>query len=300
MKNNHVNGWFFLDKPIGVTSNFVLQKVKRIFHNCKAGFVGTLDPLASGFLPVALGSATKIISYIERVDKKYLFTVRWGVKTSTGDSEGEIIQEKKKYPSIESIKNNLNNYIGHLEQITPKFSSVKINGSRAYNLARKNIEFQTKNRKVFVKEIKLLNIISREKAIFSVECSSGTYVRSLAESIADSLGTVGTITELRRIKFGDCKKKLISLDYLLSLVHSEDQNKLVHPIDVVFKNVTKINLSDEQVKKVLTGNYIKMNEDISNESGSKNDLVFAKYADRYVALGMIEKRNFHPKKLLIT
>ena len=111
MKRCHLDGWFFLDKPIGVSSNFVLQKIRKIFNNCKAGFVGTLDPLASGFLPVALGSATKIISYIEKVNKKYLFTVEWGVKTETGDSEGKIIKESNVFPSVEKIEKKLKNSI---------------------------------------------------------------------------------------------------------------------------------------------------------------------------------------------
>jgi tRNA pseudouridine55 synthase len=299
VKRNLINGWFFLDKPLGVTSNFVLQKIRKIFGNCKAGFVGTLDPLASGNLPIALGSATKTISYIEKANKEYLFTIRWGRKTSTGDSEGSILKEKKVFPAVEQIKNTLFSYIGEIEQNTPKFSSVKINGVRAYDLARRNIPFETKKRTILIKKIKLINQISKEKAVFYVNCSAGTYIRSLAESISNAMGTYGTLTELRRIGFGNCKKKLISLDYLLSLVHSDDLNKLVHPIDVVFNEVRKINLNEEQVKKVLTGSVIEMNQnsDLSNEMCEK--IVFAKHANRFIALGLIEKRNFHPKKLLI-
>ena len=154
--------------------------------------------------------------------------------------------------------------------------------------------------KVFINDIKILETISSEKALFYVECSSGTYIRSLAESIANSLGTVGVITELRRIGFGDCNKKLISLDYLLSLVHSDDQNKLVHPIDVVFKEIHKIQLSDKQLKKVLTGSFIEMNENIIPKNIGYDKMVLAKHANDFVALGLINKSNFHPKKLLIS
>ena len=299
MINKNLSGWIFIDKPIGVTSNYVLQKIKKIFKTKKAGYVGTLDPLASGFLPVAIGKATKVISYIENVNKKYVFVVQWGIKTETGDSEGKIIQTKQKYPNEKEIKDSLKYFAGQIEQRPPRFSSVKINGSRAYELARKNIQFKTKTRKVTIDKFELLKKISQNKALFYVECSSGTYVRSLAESIAQSLGTLGTLTELRRIGFSDCNKKLISLDYLLSIVHSDDLISLVHPIDVVFGFKNYINLDHKQMKKVLTGNCIKMSQEFMRFN-MKEDIVFAKYESELVAIGSYENKSFQPKKLLIS
>ena len=299
MINKNLSGWIFIDKPIGVTSNYVLQKIKKIFKTKKAGYVGTLDPLASGFLPVAIGKATKVISYIENVNKKYVFVVQWGIKTETGDSEGKIIQTKQKYPNEKEIKDSLKYFAGQIEQRPPRFSSVKINGSRAYELARKNIQFKTKTRKVTIDKFELLKKISQNKALFYVECSSGTYVRSLAESIAQSLGTLGTLTELRRIGFSDCNKKLISLDYLLSIVHSDDLISLVHPIDVVFGFKNYINLDHKQMKKVLTGNCIKMSQEFIRFN-MKEDIVFAKYESELVAIGSYENKSFQPKKLLIS
>ena len=299
MINKNLSGWIFIDKPIGVTSNYVLQKIKKIFKTKKAGYVGTLDPLASGFLPVAIGKATKVISYIENVNKKYVFVVQWGIKTETGDSEGKIIQTKQKYPNEKEIKGSLKYFAGQIEQRPPRFSSVKINGSRAYELARKNIQFKTKTRKVKIYEFELLKKISQNKALFYVECSSGTYVRSLAESIAQSLGTLGTLTELRRIGFSDCNKKLISLDYLLSIVHSDDLISLVHPIDVVFGFKNYINLDHKQMKKVLTGNCIEMSQEFIRFN-MKEDIVFAKYESELVAIGSYENKSFQPKKLLIS
>lgn len=299
MINKNLSGWIFIDKPIGVTSNYVLQKIKKIFKTKKAGYVGTLDPLASGFLPVAIGKATKVISYIENVNKKYVFVVQWGIKTETGDSEGKIIQTKQKYPNEKEIKGSLKYFAGQIEQRPPRFSSVKINGSRAYELARKNIQFKTKTRKVTIDKFELLKKISQNKALFYVECSSGTYVRSLAESIAQSLGTLGTLTELRRIGFSDCNKKLISLDYLLSIVHSDDLISLVHPIDVVFGFKNYINLDHKQMKEVLTGNCIKMSQEFIRFN-MKEDIVFAKYESELVAIGSYENKSFQPKKLLIS
>ena len=298
MKKNQYNGWIYLDKPLGITSNFALQKIKKIFKNSKAGFVGTLDPMATGFLPIALGSATKVIPYIEKANKEYLFTIRWGAQSETGDVEGKIIKKKKKYPSVDSIKMVLSNFVGSLKQSPHRYSSVKINGLRAYQLARKNIPFHTKKKDIYINDIKLLKSISKDCGCFYIKCSAGTYIRSLSESLAYSLDTLGLVTELRRIGFGDLNKKLISLDYLLSLVHSDGLNKLVYPIDDVFSEASKINLDRKQVKKVLTGSFIEMNN--NNVETIEDKMVFAKHENDIVALGLIKESNFHPKKLLIT
>ena len=293
MNNRNGSGWFFLDKPIGITSNFALQKIKRIFNNSKAGFVGTLDPLASGFLPVALGKATKIIPFIEKCDKRYLFTVRWGIKTETGDSEGKVIKVINLYPNKIDIVKALNKFIGNVEQFPHKYSSVKINGQRAHKLARKNMKFKLKKREIRVNNFTLTNNISEKLTSFLVDCSAGTYVRSLAE-----LGTIGTVVELRRIGFNNFNKKLISLDYLLSLVHSGEFKRLVHPIDSVLNDVAIIQLDDNQVKRVLSGSFVLMNK--NSVKTKKNRMVFAKQDDNYIALGSIKDYTFHPKKLLIT
>ena len=296
MNSNNSSGWFFLDKPIGMTSNFALQKIRRIFNNSKAGFVGTLDPLASGFLPIALGKATKIIPFIEKSDKRYIFTVKWGIKTETGDSEGKIIKKCRKYPKKVDIVNALGEFCGNIEQFPHKYSSVKINGQRAHKLARKNMKFQLKKRQIKVNSFSLINNISEKLASFLVDCSAGTYVRSLAESLGESLGTLATVVELRRIGFNNFNKKLISLDYLLSLVHSEELKRLVHPIDAVMNNVLKIQLDYNQVKKVLSGSFVQM--DKQSVITNKNNVVLAKHEDNYIALGLIKDCAFHPKKLL--
>ena len=298
MNCDNWSGWFFLDKPIGITSNFALQKIRRIFNNSKAGFVGTLDPLASGFLPIALGKATKIIPFIEKCDKRYIFTVKWGIKTETGDLEGKVIKKCGKYPKKIDIVNALSDFCGDIEQFPHKYSSVKINGQRAHKLARKNMKFQLKKRQIKVYNFMLQNNISENLSTFFVDCSAGTYVRSLAESLAESIGTLATVVELRRIGFNNFNKKLISLDYLLSLVHSDELKRLVHPIDAVIKNVLKIQLDDNQVKKVLSGSFVRM--DNQSVVTIKKNVVFAKHEDKYIALGLIKDRTFHPKKLLIS
>ena len=299
MKNQkNVCGWIFLDKPIGMSSNMVLQKVRKVFFNCKAGYVGTLDPLASGFLPIALGKATKTIKFLEKSYKEYVFTVKWGLQTSTGDLEGDIITNVNKFPNLDDIKNTLKKFFGETLQTPHKFSSKKINGIRAYKLARKNKKFKLKKNKIDVKNFLLVTKNSNDKTTFYIKCSSGTYIRSLAEDMAKIMRTYGTLIALRRIGFGEFNKKLISLDYLLSLVHSETQIKTIKPISSVFRGVNQIDLDRNEFDQILNGRSIKMKTLFDKKKiNADNDFTFAKFQDKVVALGYRVKEEFHPKKI---
>jgi tRNA pseudouridine55 synthase len=279
----------------------LLQKVRLNLDKAKAGFVGTLDPLASGCLPIAIGHATKVINLAEKVNKEYIFTILWGKQTDTGDLEGRIINEKKTFPSNKNIQSILSNFIGNIKQTPPKYSSIKINGSRAYLLARNEVSFELKKREVRIFSLKLLRQLSLERAEFYVECSSGTYIRSLAESISKALGTVGVLIQLRRVGFGNFNKNLISLDYFLSLVHSGDQNKAIEPIDQVFSWIKVLEINEKQLNKVLNGNCIEMNF-FENDKYFDTDVehFFAKHKNEIVALGFIKKGNFYPKKILVS
>ena len=295
------SGWIFIDKPIGLTSNALLQKVRLNLGSVKAGFVGTLDPLASGCLPIAVGHATKVINLAEKVDKEYIFTICWGKQTDTGDLEGRVIKEKKKFPVNNDIIKILPNFIGNIKQTPPMYSSIKINGTRAYTLARKKIGFDLKKREVKILSLKFLKQLSFDRTEFYVKCSSGTYIRSLAESISEALGTIGVLIQLRRVGFGNFNKKLISLDYFLSLVHSDDQNKAIEPIDQVFNWIKVLEINEKQLNKVLNGNCIEMsffeNDKFINPS---EEYFFARHESEIVALGLIKKKNFYPKRILVS
>ncbi len=295
------SGWIFIDKPIGLTSNSLLQKVRLNLGRVKAGFVGTLDPLASGCLPIAVGHATKVINLAEKVDKEYIFTICWGKQTDTGDLEGKVIKEKKEFPLNYNIKKILPNFVGTIQQTPPRYSSIKINGLRAYTLARKKIGFELKKREVKIFSLKLLKQLSLDKAEFYVKCSSGTYIRSLAESISEALGTVGVLIQLRRVGFGNFNKNLISLDYFLSLVHSDERNKAIEPIDQVFSWIKVLEINEKQLNKVLNGNCIEMsffeNDKFINP---REEYFFARHKSEIVALGLIKKKNFYPKRILVS
>ena len=295
MKKNNINGWIFLDKPIGISSNAVLQKIRKIFNFCKAGYVGTLDPLASGFLPIALGDATKTIKYLENKNKEYVFEVEWGVKTNSADVEGKIEKTIKIFPNKKMINNSILKFKGEYLQEPQKFSSKKINGVRAYKLARKNVKFNLDKKKVSILDLKLTDFLSKERSRFYVNCSSGTYVRSLAEDIASYNGTYATVTSLRRIGFGDLNKKLISLDYLLTLVHSDDLINVIRPVNLVFENANEIILDEKAITHILNGRSVKMS---NAKVGKEKELTLAKFKNEIVAVGYLHNDNFYPKRLL--
>ena len=292
-------GWVFLDKPIGMSSNMALQNVRKIYGNCKAGYIGTLDPLASGFLPIALGKATKTIKYLENFSKEYVFTIKWGLKTTTGDLEGDTLSKNNKYPNESLIKKTSKCFSGEIFQTPHRFSSKKINGIRAYELARKKIIFRLKKNKIHIYKFDFIKKLAEDKTLFFVKCSAGTYIRSLAEDMAKLMGTYGTLISLRRIGFGDLNKKLISLDYLLSLVHSDERIKVVKPINLVFSNANQIVLDKNEFDHILNGRSIKMRKDfILGKEKKSNDFTIAKFEDKIVAIGYYINENFYPKKLL--
>ena len=294
-ETKYINGWIFLDKPIGISSNLALQKVRKIFNFCKAGYLGTLDPLASGFLPIALGNATKTIKYLDDSNKEYNFEVNWGMKTSSGDLEGTIEDIKKKYPTREEILEILPKFLGYYDQEPHKFSSKKVNGIRAYKLARRKLEFTLKKKKIKIFDLQLLNCLSETRASFYVKCSSGSYIRRLAEDIAKSIGTFATVTALRRVGFRDFNKKLISLDYLLTLVHSDDLRHILKPINLVFDGANEIILDENGAQHILNGRTVEMKTVIKDY---KNKVTLAKFKNEVIAIGYLENNSFYPKKVL--
>lgn len=293
---NKFNGWIFIDKPIGISSNKVLQKVRKIFLNCKAGYVGTLDPLASGFLPIALGKATKTIKYLEKSDKEYHFTAEWGKRTDTGDLEGKIIEETNNFPTKKEIQENLSNFRGQLTQIPSIYSAINIDGKRAYSLAREGKTFKMPEREIKVINFELLEIVNSKKATFSIKCSSGTYIRTFVEDFAKSIGFIAHLTMLKRVGFGNLDKKLISLDSLLSLMHIDKLNNCVKPIDVIFNGVKKIDLIEVEAKALSNGNSISLlKQNYVEVNNEENNFIIATFKDSMFVLGNINKGSFFPK-----
>jgi tRNA pseudouridine55 synthase len=237
-KGRHVSGVLLLDKPQGCSSNHILQKVKRLFDAAKAGHTGSLDPLATGMLPVCLGEATKISAFLLDSDKRYHLACQLGVSTNTGDAEGEVIDTQDATAITEQdILAVLPEFIGEIEQVPPMFSALKHNGERLYNLARQGIEVERKARSITIYNIDYISLTTddQQRIILEldVECSKGTYVRTLAEDIAKKLDCCAHITALRRLSVGPYSGEMVTIDDLIALAE-EGQDALdacLQPID---------------------------------------------------------------------
>ena len=253
-KGENVNGWLIIDKPRDMGSTDVVNFTRRLFNACKNGHGGTLDPFATGVLPIAFGEATKLLSYLTDAKKEYEFTIQWGKATSTGDTEGNIIAEKEKIPSRDEILSILPEFKGIIEQVPPAYSAIKINGRRAYDLARKGEKIEMPSRQVEIYDLELLTELPEHQAVFHVACSKGTYVRTLGQDIALRLGTVGHLKELRRTKCGNFSlSDAIKLETLKNIVHIDSLTKVLLPIETYLRDIAVIAVSEADAAKLRLG-----------------------------------------------
>ena len=258
--SNKISGWIILDKKSGITSRQAISKISKIFKFNKIGHGGTLDPLATGVLPIAVGEATKLISFIQNKKKKYSFTIRWGEATDTDDSEGKIIKKSNSRPNKEEIQNALISFIGKIQQIPPNFSAIKIDGERSYNLARKNISVRHKPRQIEVHEFTLKKILNIDTAEFEVICGKGTYIRSLARDLAEKLNTKGHIIKLRRHFVGNFNEKdKIFIDFSEEIIHSPTFLEKIIPIEKVLDDIPALFLTKTEAMKLRQGQKIRLN-----------------------------------------
>src|ERR1700730_13016645 len=215
-----VHGWVVLDKPIGMTSTHEVAVVKRLFQAKRAGHAGTLDPLASGGLPIALGEATKTVPFVMDGRKRYRFTVAWGEERDTDDTEGRVVKTSDKRPSAEAISELLPRFTGLIEQIPPQYSAIKVQGERAYDLARDGETVELAPRPVEISRLDLMNLPDPDHAVLEAECGKGTYVRSLARDLGRALGCFGHVSALRRAAVGPFgEETMILLEQLEALCH---------------------------------------------------------------------------------
>jgi tRNA pseudouridine55 synthase len=215
-----VHGWVVLDKPVGMTSTHAVSVVKRLFSAKRCGHAGTLDPLASGCLPIAMGEATKTVPFVMDGRKLYRFTVQWGEERDTDDAEGRVVESSRKRPTAAEIRAVLPSYIGPIEQVPPRYSAIKIEGERAYDLARDGQTVELKARTVDIGRLELVEVPDADHAILEAECGKGTYVRSLARDIGRALGCYGHVSALRRTAVGPFSQEtMILLEQLEAVCH---------------------------------------------------------------------------------
>lgn len=248
-----IHGWIIVDKPEGMTSAHVVAKIKRLFKVKKVGHGGTLDPFATGVLPIALGEATKALSYILESTKAYRFEVKWGEARTTDDREGEVTHTSPKRPSPQEIEAALPLFTGSITQTPPIYSALKVNGKRAYALAREGEEVILPSRQIEINSLKLIST-SPETATFEVVCSKGTYVRSLARDMALHLGTYGHVVLLRRLQAGPFyEQSAILLASLLEIGHKAELASYVLPIQDALADILALEIKDTDAAKFRQG-----------------------------------------------
>lgn len=251
-----MNGWVILNKPLGMSSTQASTAVKRICGMKKAGHAGTLDPLASGVLPIALGEATKAIPYMVNCRKAYAFRIIWGEARTTEDAEGEVVATSNHRPNEQEIVAILPQFRGEITQIPPRFSAIKIQGKRAYELARAGEQVEMPSRRVKIYDL-VLGESSRDWADLVVTCGEGTYVRSLARDIAVALGTLGYVGALERTQVGPFSiKQTILLENLREMGHKSELSQVILPIGSVLDDIPAVTVSQADIKKLHQGQRI--------------------------------------------
>ena len=264
MHKNAIHGWLNIDKPYGMSSAQAVGKVKKLLHPTKIGHAGTLDPLATGVLPLALGEATKTVNYAMNTTKIYQFTLAFGEQTNTDDAEGEVIATSDILPSEKAIKTTISTFIGDIEQTPPAFSAIKIDGKRAYERARAGEDVKMKSRIITIEHLELLTMEDECHATFEVICSKGTYIRSLARDIAVSLGTVGHVSMLRRTGVGKAlEKNIILLEKLEEIMHNAPpsgevssyllKNNVISPPDIVLDDIPAVRINEDMGARLRNG-----------------------------------------------
>ena len=287
-----MNGWIFIDKPKDITSFKVIQKLRKILKIKKIGHAGTLDPFATGILAVAVGEATKSINYFNQ-NKVYTFNIVFGESKDTDDITGKTIKKSNIIPTKEKITQNLKSFIGIHRQVPPKYSAVKVNGKRAYKLARKNQKFEIQAKDVFIKSLECLGAKNSKEYSFKMECSTGTYVRSIARDLGKMLETCAYVSELRRVKIGKIDEKdIILLDKFEELVHIGDHFETMHSIRDVLDDIPAVLIDQELSHKFRNGLSF---EYFSKKSGT--DYLLIETETRFLGIGKAIEGRIKPVRV---
>ncbi|MCU0830352.1 MAG: tRNA pseudouridine(55) synthase TruB [Rhizobiaceae bacterium] len=298
-KGREVSGWIILDKPFGMGSTQAVAKVKWLFAAEKAGHAGTLDPLASGMLPIALGEATKTVSHVVDGGKTYRFTVRWGAETTTDDAEGPPVKSSDLRPSRVDIEDILPDFIGGIDQVPPQFSAVRIDGERAYDIARDGETVEIAARPVWIDDIRIM-AHAGDETVFEADCGKGTYVRSLARDFGRRLGCFGHVSALRRLSVAPFSQAhMVTLDTLEAAADPDRENfssldAMLTPCEAALSHLPEIRLGGEQARKVRLGNPVMI---LGAGAILHADEAYATERGELIALGEVAHGEFRPRRV---
>lgn len=292
-KGRDISGWLVIDKPAGLTSTTVVNRVRRAFDAKKAGHAGTLDPDATGILPIALGEATKTIAYLDNALKAYDFTMRFGAATDTDDASGTVIATSDARPGDDAIRAALPAFIGDIEQVPPRVSAVKVDGARAYDLARDGAEFALKSRALYVDDLTLTDRPDADHARLSFVCGSGGYVRSIARDLAERLGSLGHVVTLRRSWVGPFDEDLaVTLD-TIETADADARDARLHPVALGLFDLPELRSTAEGAARMKNGQA----GDVLPGDAAYGDLAWASFDGLPVAVGRARGPLLQPERV---
>lgn len=295
-----VHGWLILDKPVGMTSTHAVSVVKRLFSAKRAGHAGTLDPLASGCLPIALGEATKTVMYVMDGRKHYRFTVRWGEERDTDDAEGRSVATSEERPSAEAIRALLPQFTGTIEQVPPRYSAIKIEGERAYDIARDGEAVELKPRAIDIHRLELLDTPDADHADFAAECGKGAYVRALARDIGRALGCFGHVSALRRTAVGSfTEADMIPLAQLEALcdraaIGEANLADALLPVSTALDDIPALAVSRADAARLQRGHAVLMR---GRDAPIVHGTIYVTVAGQLVALAEMDRGEIVPKRV---
>jgi tRNA pseudouridine55 synthase len=298
LKGLPVNGWLIFDKPRGMTSTQAVSRVKRLYQAAKAGHAGTLDPLATGMLPIALGEATKTVPFVVEGGKQYRFTVRFGAETNTDDAEGKVAASSEKRPTRAEIEAELPNFTGEIEQVPPRYSALKVDGARAYELARDDEDFKLAARRVSVESLTLADHPDPDHCVLETYCGKGTYVRALARDLGRALGALGHVEELRRTRVGPfSEERTVSLSALEALAESGDYEALqaaLLPVETALCDIPALAVAGPDADRLRRGQAVLLR---GRDAPILEGTVYAVSRGMLVAIGDVSRGELKPKRI---
>jgi len=297
-----VNGWVCLDKPFELGSTDAVSKVRRLFDAQKAGHAGTLDPLASGILPIALGEATKTVPFMMEAEKVYRFTINWGVSTDSVDREGEIIGRSDVRPTPEAVRAVLPSFVGEIDQTPPRFSAIKVDGQRAYDLAREGADFELESRRVTIHEAEVTDAPDADHVELTIRTGKGVYVRSLARDLAVMLGAEGHVSALRRERVGPFSvENAVTLDFLTDLVHRDAALEGLLPVATALDDIPELAVTEQDAFSLRQGRPIvllpRQVETLKSRLRDGSRTVSAFQGQTLVALGQMRAGRLEPDRV---
>ncbi|MGA7456159.1 MAG: tRNA pseudouridine(55) synthase TruB [Methyloceanibacter sp.] len=294
-----VNGWLIFDKPRGMTSTQAVSRVKRLYQAAKAGHAGTLDPLATGVLPIALGEATKTVPFVVEGSKQYCFTVRFGSETDTDDAEGKVVASSETRPTRAEIEAELANFTGEIEQVPPRYSALKVDGTRAYELARDEEDFELAARRVSIESLTLTDHPDPEHCVLETHCGKGTYVRALARDLGRALGALGHVEELRRTRVGPFgEERAVTLPALETLAESGGHDALMAallPVETALCDIPALAVAGPDADRLRRGQPVLLR---GRDAPIVEGTVYAVSRGMLVAIGEVSRGELKPKRIV--